>query len=92
MNLGPRRESCESQLARIWALRQSLALVRLVMAPKKLLVGIWGLAYRSVRGQRLLTGQCCGRQRRLPLLLRSEPVQPYLISVMGPTEPVVGPH
>lgn len=22
------------------------------------LVGIWGLAYRSVRGQRLLTGQC----------------------------------
>ena len=24
----------------------------------KLLVGIWGLAYRLVRGQRLLSGQC----------------------------------
>ena len=56
-----------------------------------LLVGIcWGLACRPVRGQRQrgYSVDSAGRQRRLPLLLRSEPVQPYLISVTGPTEPV----
>ena len=56
----------------------------------QVLVGIWGLAYRSVRGQRLLTGQCCGRQRRLPHI--SVPHMAAHISVPHSATHISAPH